>query len=59
MSASLNTENEKIQARKLFDAEKLKVEEELRQARNRHKAKKNFNSIAFHDSILDRLDKGR
>lgn len=57
LSASLNTESEKILARKLFEQEKAKVAEELRIARNRHRAKLGFSAIDaldLHNQIMDR-----
>ena len=58
LSASLNEESEKVQARKLFEQEKARVHEELRNAQHRHKARSGFNAIEFHDQIMDRMDRG-
>jgi hypothetical protein len=57
LSASSNEESEKANARRLFEQEKARVQEELWNAQQRYKkkekARRGFNAVELHDQIMD------
>lgn len=58
LSASSNEESEKAKARRLFEQEKARVQEELWNAQQRYKkkekARRGFNAVELHDQIMDK-----
>jgi hypothetical protein len=58
LSASSNEESEKAKARRLFEQEKARVQEELWNAQQRYKkkekARRRFNAVELHDQIMDK-----